>query len=268
MYAQKPELLFEADVDRRRYLRRLIWLIFAIAAMIAARLALRETVQEENVDGQILDIGQFIALILAAILAIRAAITLGRFLTTRSEKIRIFDRGFAWQIGKTQHKYSWGQLKTFREGVQTFSIFGRPLVQLGAHTMRMRDGKTFRISARHGDTRAFVRAVRPVIADITGTIMGRALRENRSVQLNKTFTLAPKGIVAGNHKIRWSALDIRVRRGKLAVRELNKKGKFKTVKTFKTRNIDNLAGFLDIAESVIQNHQPDRFDVKTKGMAR
>jgi hypothetical protein len=268
MVLDKPQLLFQAEVRRKVYTRRFFWLILAIIAIVAAWLALKEAVKEEDIDPKLLDVGQFIALILIVILSIRAAITFARMLTVKNEQIRVFDRGFTWTRGKKDYRYSWSQLKTFREGARTISLFGRPLVQVGALTLTMRDDATFKITSRHGDTREFVTAVRPFIADITGTVMGLALRQNKSVRLHPKFILAPSGVVAGKDKIRWSELDIVVKRGSMFVKRLNKKGKFKTVKKFSVHDINNLAGFLDVADSVIRNHQPERFAIRTKGMAR
>jgi hypothetical protein len=77
---------------------------------------------------------------------------------------------------------------------------------------------------------------------------------------------APAGVVAGKEKIKWSQLDIAVKGGRLTVKKLAKDGKFRTVKAYPLRQLDNVGGFLELANVTIRNHQPQRFNIKTQGM--
>lgn len=279
MVMDRPKLLFKADTERRPYLRRFAWMVLGMITALAAYIAIGEAAARNIQDQPFLDLerwdrvvnlaleaGWWVALILVVLLFYRAVVNLWRGLTTRNESIRVFDQGFAWKRGDNQYKYSWAQLKGFREGGHTITIFGRPLLQWGGHTLIMRDGKRFTVTARHGNLRRFAKVVEPYVADRMGTIMGQALRQSKSVRLHPDLTLTPQGIVAGDHKIPWSQVDVQVKNNRIAIRRLGKNGKFRTVKRFNKSQIDNVAGFLDIAHTTIQNHQPERFNIQTQGV--
>src|SRR5690606_15289868 len=99
----------------------------------------------------------------------------------RDESLRFFDRGFTWTRSGSEYKYGWNKIATFREGVREIRLFERPVLQLGAHTLTMQDGRVFRFTGRYGDTRAFANAVRRYIAAVTGTRMAQALRQEQSI---------------------------------------------------------------------------------------
>ena len=265
MAFDKPRLIYKFEIERKKHVRRFMWMVLAFTASFSAWVALDYVAgQGEEIDSDLLYFGQSIAIVLAIILFFRALIHLLRALRIKNESAQFFDRGFRWQIGKSDPlKYSWSQIKTFRQGIRTFAIFKRPVFQYGAQVITMRDGKVFKFTPHHGDSRQFTKAVRPHIADIIGTQMGRALRDNKSIRLHSELTINANGVIAGKHKIRWSQVDIKATKGKLIVSKMMNKGKFKSVKSYNIRQIDNIAGFLDIAHSTIQNHQPDRFNIKT-----
>ncbi len=265
MAYEKPKLLFRAKVERKRYFRRFMWLVLGAVGAGGAVAALSIAAERDLIDEDVLSIGQIVGAAVVVLLIIRALLNLWRWLTTRNERLQIFDRGFVWERGGKQHKYSWAQLRTFREGLREIHLLGRPVFQRGAHSLTMRDGKTFRIKGIHGDTRRFVKAVRPYIADVTGTRMAQALRNGKSVRVHPQLVVSSGGLIAGKHKITWDKADVRVRRGRLSVCRLNKEGKFKTVQSYGTHTIDNLGGFLELATSTIKNHQPERFNIQTAG---
>ncbi len=153
-------------------------------------------------------------------------------------------------------------MRSFREGVRSLYLFGRPLIQIGAHTLKMRDGRTFRIRGRHGDTRRIAKLLRRRIATVTGERMAQALRNNKVVRVHRKLRLTPRGLVAGKHKIPWSQADVRLKGRRLHVRRLNDKGKFKTVRKYGKQSINNLGGFMEVATTTIRNHQPDRFHTR------
>ena len=264
MAFNKPRLIYKFEVERKKHIRRFMWMVLALIASFSAWIALDYVgSQGEDIDPDLLRFGQSIAIILAIILFFRALIHFLRVLRTKNESAQFFDRGFRWQIGKNDPaKYSWSQIKSFRQGIRTIALFKRTLFQSGAQIITMRDGKVFKFTPHHGDVRQFTKAVRPHIADIMGTQMGRALRDNKTIRLHRELAISANGVVAGKHKIRWSQVDIKATKGKLVISKRNK-GKFKAVKSYNIRRIDNIAGFLDIAHSTIQNHQPDRFNIKT-----
>jgi hypothetical protein len=267
MVLDKPRLVFQAEVKRGPYFRRFAWLLLGTVTAFGAWVALQEAARRELADPLLLDVGLLVAALVLALLAIRMVINLVRGLTTRYEHLRFFDRGFTWQRGQERHKYGWNQLRSFRQGARRRSIFGATLFETGAQVLTMRDGSVFKVTRRHGDTQRFARAVRPYIADVTGISMGRALRQKKTVRLHRQLALSSAGVIAGKHKIPWSRLDIQVRGSRLIVRRRDEdSGKFKTVKRFGTHQIENLPGFLDVADSTIRNYQPERFRIKVQGM--
>lgn len=269
MDADKPKVLFQGQVKRSRYTKRFMWLLLASTAAVGAWVALREAAARAVADTQIfgvdvLDIGQLVALIILALLLLRLAVNLARALTVKNERVQIFKQGIVWDRGKKRHKYKWAQVKSFRYGVRTIELFGRNWGQRGRLIFTMRDGGVFRLTQRHGDLRKALKIVRPHIAEVTGTVMGRALRNGKGVRLHRRLALSPAGIIAGKNKIPWSEADVRVKRGRLEIRRLNDKGKFRTVRRYPTSKIENLGGFLEVADSTIRNHQPERFNITTR----
>lgn len=269
MGLDNPKLVYALKLERKSSRRRFMWMLLAFVASVSAWVALGEVVaQGEDVDTRIIDAGQTIAVIVAVILGMRTLMHLIRAIRTKTQSAQFFDRGFRWQYGKKEpNKYSWSQLKTFRQGGRVIAIFNRPILQFGAHTLTMRDDKQYKFTARHGDMRRFAKAIRPFIADVTGTRMAQALRNKKKVRIHPDLIVQAGGIVAGKHKIRWSDVDLKTSKTKLTVSKKGKNGKFKAVKTYRIRDLDNLAGFLDIAHSTMRNHQPERFNIKTYGMA-
>lgn len=260
----KPKILFKAEINRRRYFRRFMWNLLAAVAAFGAWGALVEANQREIVDAALLRVGQIVALVVVALLLLRMVLNLLRWLRIRSERVIIFDRGFVWERGKKQAKYNWTHLKAFRQGARVLTLAGRPILARGAHTLTMRDGKVYKFTARHGDPRRFTRLVSPIIADVTGTRMGQALRGSKSVRLHRQLVITPKGVQAGKHNIPWTEVDVRVKNGRLSIYRQADNGKFRVVKRFPASQVDNLDGLLDLAHSLMQTHQPARFNIKTQ----
>jgi hypothetical protein len=256
-------------VERRKHFRRFAWNLLVIVAALGAWVALDrisgQGLGAAKLDPVLLRAGKVIALGVAALFAVRGIFGLIRGLSRRNEFARFYDRGFTWQRGKQKFKYGWGQVKTYREGVRQWRLGRLVLGQVGAQTFTMGDGNVFKFTAVHGNPRRFADLIRPYIADVTGEKMGRALRDDKSIRLHKNLVMASAGIVAGKTKIRWSDLDVTVKRGRLLVKRKDAKGKFKTVMVYPVYQVDNLGGFMELATSTIKNHQPERFNIKTQG---
>ncbi len=265
MNTDKPRLLFAAKAERRKFIRRFFWSLLAVVGAIGAWVALDVTTMRTDVDPLLLNVGKTAALGVAALFAVRGFFNLLRGLRIRNEEMRFYDRGFRWVIGKQEHKYTWAQVSTFREGVHQVKLGRFILAQTGAQVLRMADGTAFMFKPVHGDAAKFAARVRPFIADVTGTRMARALRSNRTVRVHGDLLLTPQGLKVGKNSIGWSQVDVEVKGRKLIIRRLNKTGKFKTVRTFDIHQVDNLGGFMEITRSTIQNHQPERFNIKTQG---
>lgn len=270
MYAEKPRLIFKADVERRRYFRRFMWMLLALVATVGAIITIEyvrgtpELADAGTFVHTALDVGMWVGLILGLLLLIHMLRHFFNWLRIRSESLRFFDKGFVWTRDKQQHKYSWLQLRSFRRGARTLRLFGRPILTTGAQTLTMRDGKVFKVRGRHGNVDRFAIAIAPYVAEATGAAMGRTLRKGKNVRIHPQVVVKPNGVVIGKQRIPWSKLDVKLRNGKLALRRVDDAGKFKTVKALDTRKVNNLDGFMDVAESTIRNYQPERFDIQTQ----
>lgn len=263
MVLDRPKLLLQSSLNRRRYFRRALWLLLALVAAFAAWIALDEAINRNVFDADILRIGQWVAVIISVIFFLRILINIYRWLRTKNETVTIFDRGFRWERRKKQAKYSWSHLKEYRDTTGGIKFLRWHLTRRGGLLFTMRDGESYLLTAQHGDLDALKAEIEPIIADITGTIIGRALRNKKQVQLHPKLAITGGGIIAGKDKLRWSAVDVQVKNGRVSIFRVNPDGRMKVVQKFKQRDVINLPGFLDVAESTIRNHQPERFNIKT-----
>jgi len=266
MSENKPKLLFQAQTNRSQYVRRFMWTLLGLVASVAAYLALEFALGEGESVEELLRIGSGLSVIVAGAFFIRMGVYLYRALTTTTETIRVFSAGFTWERGGERYKYSWPQVRTFREGARPVKFLGRRLSTRGAQELIMRDGKTFAFTARHGDTDRFAKAMRRQIGEVTGTIMSRTLRNNKSVQIHPKLVIATGGLVADGDKIPWSRVDIKKQGNKLEILKLERDGQFKSVRKYPIHQVDNLLGFLDLADSLVRNAQPQRFNIPVKGV--
>lgn len=273
--SQSPRLIYQAQTERTPYRRRAIFLTFAIVAVSSAFYLLRRMRNNpdslnaeaaealEAVNPLVFDGATVVAVLLLAALFIRFILAIRAVLTVKNERVRVFDKGFTWERDGVSVRYGWTKVKRYREGARVIAVFGRPIIKTGAHRLVMRDRREFLFSGRLGDPRQFDRAVAPIIADVTGSRMGAALFDGRKMKLGKV-TISPAGVIIGKHKIGWRKVDITRRGDKVHFQRVRKGGAFQPVTTVSARDIDNVAGFLDVAASVIQNHQPHRFNIRTK----
>ncbi len=251
----KPRLLYEAQVQRRRYWRecRRAFLLMLVALLALAALEVARA--RDAADPLALDIGRLAAAFLAGLLLVRVVVSFIRWRTRPDERIRVYDQGFTWQRGGETHKYSWGKLAAIREGGRGLYLGQRPLVQWGAHTLTMADKEVFRFRPYHGDMRAFIRAVRPYAADVTGTRMGRILRQEKPVRLHPKLVAWPGGLAVGKKELPWATLDVDIARQRLIIRARAKNGRYKTVRSYPVSAVDNVAGFYELATTTIENHK-------------
>jgi hypothetical protein len=187
-----------------------------------------------------------------------------RGLRNKNETVRFFDRGFRWQRGKEAHKYAWSDIAVFRQGIRQFRLGKRILFQSGAHTFKMRDGEVFYFKPLHGDSKSFLLRVRPFISDMMGERIGRALRNGKTVRVHPDLALSAEGLEVSKLIIPWEDVDIKLVGRQVVVSRLDENSEFKPVKRFSVYKIDNLGGFIEIAQSTIKNHQPERFNIKVQ----
>ena len=251
---KKPKLLLEVTVDRRRYWRRfrLSLILFLVGAGALAAL----TVAQERglVDGNTLDIGRLAAIAISALSFIRGIINFIRWISRRTETVRFFNRGFTWERSGEKQQYSWGKLRTLREGGHGIYIGQRPLLQWGALTMTMSDNLVLKLTPAHGDLKQIAKVIRPYAAEVTGIRMGRQLREEKPVRLHPKLILWPGGLQVGKQELPWQSLNVSVKGNQLVIRAKNK-GKVRTVRRFNIGSIDNLGGFVELANTTIRTHR-------------
>jgi hypothetical protein len=260
MVPTRPKLIYQATIKRKLFFRRFAWSLLATVASIGALVALDEAAGRGLAERQVLQIGGLLAVVVAVLFALRAITNLWRGLTRKSETLRFFDQGFSWTRGDEQYQYGWSKLVFYREGGHGLYIGKRPLLQWGAQRLKMSDGRIFKVTGAHGDTRRFANAVRRPVSDYTGVWMGRSLRKEKPVRLHRQLTLYPGGVKAGKHEVHWSDMETRLRNGRLSILQKTPKGKFKTVKSFGFDSVDNVGGFLELAHGTIRNYQRERFD--------
>jgi hypothetical protein len=260
---KNPKLLFQAAITKQPYRRRFWFSVLIIAATLGAWFALDRVGKRGLVNANVTDIGWLAAATIVALMTVRAFLSLFRMITRKNETLRFFDRGFSWTRGDQKYQYGWGKVDVFREGGSGIYLGKQVLVQWGAHNLTMTDGQVFKVTPVYGDLRRFARAVRPYIAEATGVQMARALRDDQSVRLHRNLTIWPGGIEIGKREIPWSGLNVRLGKNRLVIQAKDAKGKFKTVKRYSVRKVDNVGGFVELATSTIRNHQRERFENKT-----
>ncbi len=265
------KLIYQARTSRKPFVRRLIFVLIGIIVVGGTYFTLELLTERRGelerggaINPDVLDIGKIAAGVALGLLIIRAVWLLLRLIRSRNEGVRVFDRGFMWYRRGDKYQYSWKQVQTYQQGARQRRILGLPLGKTGSQTLTMYDGRVFNFTHRLGDPALFDRAISSILATITASRIGQALREDRNVKVGKDLMMAPAGLVAGKHRIRWKDLDLELKNDRLIIRRLTPDGQFQPVTTYGTHQIVNLYGFLDIAQSVIQNHQPHRFNIQTR----
>lgn len=257
---QKPKLLYEVSIRRKPYFRRFIWWLLAGVAAFGAFVALEVAGGNGLADANLLWAGRIAALVAAALFLLRAILNLWGGLRRRNETLKIFDKGFVWTRGKDEQKYGWSALKTYREAGRGIYLGKRPIMQWGAHKLTMNDGAVFKFRGIHGDLRKLGTILRRPAAHMTGVAMGQVLREEKPVKLSPQLTVWPGGVEVGKLEIPWSEIDVRLKNNKLVIYRLNDSGKFKQIRAYNPRSLDNVGGFMEVATATIRNHQRERFE--------
>ncbi len=262
-----PRLLYKTTVRRGLYWRRLVTLLLGAFAASGAYWALTVAGRREVITTPwLIDIGRLVAVVLAGQLFVLSGITLYRALTRRSTRIQVFDKGLTWRMPLRVAKIPWQNITCVREGATGIYLGSIPVLQWGAHTLTSRGGTVYSFSAKHGDPRKFMAAARPHIARQHGIRMGRALREEQPVRLHPRLTVYPGGVEANGKEIAWSRLDTMVSGRTLLIRQRKDNGGFRTVARYPITSIDNLGGFLEVAQETIRNAQRERRKRTTAAM--
>lgn len=264
MVVEKPRLIFESQTNRRKHMKRFLLGILGAVGGFGAYVVLTQIEQRADVPPLLIRLGEVFALGVFVTFAVRALFALARGFRLKTETIRFFDRGLMWAIGDDKYKYSWGQLASYREAFKQIKLGKRVIFQRGAVHFTMADGQRFALTPPHGDLKKITDQIRPIIAELLGTRMGRLLRDGQTVPVHKQISLANKGIRAGKEAIHWKQVDVAVKGGKLIISRKDKMGRFVPVMKVPVAQVENLDGFIDVATSVMQNYQPERFGVETQ----
>jgi hypothetical protein len=260
---QKPRLLYQVTIERRKYFRRFVWSLLAGVAAVAAFLALEETVNRGvEADPKVLQLGSMVSLIVAALFGLRALANLWLGLRRRTETLRLFDKGLALTTAKGDQKYGWSQVTKFREGGSGIYLGRRTLLQWGAPRLKMQTGKSFALNGKYGDLRKINAVLRRYVSPMLGTQMGQMLRAEKPVKLSRSLTIWPGGVQVGKQEIPWSEIEVQLKNSTLNIMRKNAKGKFKTVRRYNVKQVDNVGGFMEVATATIRNHQRERFEKK------
>ena len=197
---RQTKLLYEVTIERKSYRRRFVRLLIILLATALAWVALGLASERGAADATALIVGRLAAAAILLLLSIRALINLIRWLTRPNEKLRFFNKGFSWERGGEKAQYGLGALDTFREGGRGLYLGKRPVLQWGAHTLLMNDKRLFKVLPRHGDLRQIARVIRPYAAEVTGTNMGRRLRQEKPVRIHPKLIVWPGGLQVGKEE--------------------------------------------------------------------
>lgn len=262
-------VLYAFEWQRRRVLRR-AWMTLIFASLLFGLfIALGFW---RNIDPDqllLLSLSRRVAVLVAAMFALRAVFNLGRAMFRHTQIAQFSREGFAWQVDNDIHRYPWEQLRAYRKGARIWRVFRLPVRRFGQHRLTMNDGRAFVL--HHGMTspELFERAMDPIIDALMGEKIANTLRAGGNVRLHKHLFLTKNGVVVlkGGKKIgiKWSSADIRQMGGQLGIYAAGKNGKFKLVRRFPVHTVDNLGGFLELADATLSSHQPERFNLKTVG---
>jgi hypothetical protein len=253
---KKPRLLYQITIERSRYRKRALLLLLLVLISAGAWFALGLP-QAAAADSRAVNIGRLTAAAIILLASIRLVINLVRWRSHRSETLRLFDRGFTWIRGGTEYQSSWSKVHTFREGGRGIYLGQRPLLQWGAHTLLMQDKQTFKLLPRHGNLRQLTRLLRPLIAEPTGIRMSRRLRRELPIRIHPKIVVWPGGLEIGKDEYPWETLRVGMTKQRLMI-EARQNGKTRRVGRFGSHSIDNLGGFLEVAQTTIRTHRPAR----------
>ncbi len=259
---QKPKRLYQVIIERRKYMRRFVWSLLATVAGLGAFFALEEGKGRGMADATLLQAGGIISLVAAGLFGLRTLANLWLGLRRRTETLRIYDKGIVLERPKGEQKYSWSQVKTYREGGHGLYLGKRPILQWGGLRLKMQNGEKLVLGGQYGDLRLIGSILRKYAAHVTGIQMGQALRAEKPVKLNRRLTVWPGGVEVGKQEIPWSELEVQLKQNRLTILRLNQKGKFKPVRRYSVQQVDNVGGFIEVATATIRNHQRERFEKK------
>ncbi|MBL8117024.1 MAG: hypothetical protein J0L63_12605 [Anaerolineae bacterium] len=245
---QPPKLLYQTTLQRRPYFRRALLSLLGLLTGLIALYTVHEADAQGTLPAGLWLPGILVALIFTLFFALRFLIQFIRWLTSRDENLRLYNKGIVWQRGAETLQYGWQSIRTFREGRR-------------AVILTLKDGEKLHFNRKYGDLARIAAIIRPYAARVTGVYMARAIREEKPVKIHSKVVVWPGGVEINNHEIPWALLEVRLINRKLTFYRRSESGKFQQVQAFDIQSVDNVGGFLELALSTIKNHQRERYGV-------
>ena len=145
---------------------------------------------------------------------------------------------------------------TFNEGARAFRLFGRRLLEWGAHTITVENGREYRFTPPMGDATAFAQYVRPFAAQVTSRRMSRALNQEQPVKLSDQLVVYPGGVAWKQVEAPWAELRVTVDPDwrQITMRRVQPGVKPKLLARMPIYSLDNAGGFVEIARPMIESH--------------
>lgn len=254
--AAPARLLYQAGERRSFYVRYLLRAFLGVLAAIALALAVTAVAERGTLSPLFANIALLVAIIFGLWFAIRLVIQCVRLITRRTVTVRLYDKGFVWFDAKRAARHRWSEVVRFREGVHAVRLFGRPILEWGSHVLTTEDGNEYRFSPALGDADVFAAYVRPYAAYVTSLRMGKALRREMPVKLSDSLVIYPGGVEIKRVEVPWAELRVTVDSDwrEITLRRVQPGKKPKLLSRMGTTNLDNAAGFIEIARPQIESH--------------
>jgi hypothetical protein len=248
-------LLYATGSRRRLYVRYFLRALLGVLVAVALGIAVTAVVERGQITPLLGNLILLVSLVFGVWFSIRLVIQLVHVFTRRTVTVRLYDKGFVWSAKGRTDKHRWNEIVRYREGVRAFRVFGRPLLEWGAHILTVEDGSEYRFTPAMGDAQAFAEYVRPYAAHVTSLRMGKALRKEQPVKLSDRLVIYPGGVAWKRAEIPWAELRVTVDPGwaQITLRRVQPGVKPKVLARMPTSSLDNAGGFVEIARPQIES---------------
>ncbi|MEO0560801.1 MAG: YcxB family protein [Chloroflexota bacterium] len=264
VYANEPITLFKAARNPAPYRKKarygLLLFLVGLGVWFLPTLPLiansESAIIPEAYQQLALNIGRLIAVALLVIGAGRL-IVFGILSTRRKpERVIFYDAGFVWERNGQKKKYGWNALQAVFEDPHAWFFRGKPVFQWGSIAFKMRDGEVFTFTPSHGDMTAFLREVRPTYGGEIGARYGQLIRLNKTFRVHPRLQVAPPGLILNKKKqIPWERLKLDMTARHLVIKQIGGDGDIKIAAKLPLKEIENLAGFTELVETVAETFQ-------------
>jgi hypothetical protein len=248
-------LLYATGSRRRLYVRYVLRALLGVLAAVALALAVTAVAERQQMAPLYSNLILLIAIIFGAWFAIRLTVQLVHVFTRRTISVRLYDKGFVWSEKGRVSKHRWNEVVRFREGARAFRLFGRPVLEWGAHILTTEDGSEYRFSPAMGDATAFAQYVRPYAAHITSLRLSKALNREQPVKLSGQLVIYPGGVAWKRAEVPWRELRVTVDPAwkQITLRRVQPGLKAKVLARLPTHSLDNAGGFVEVARPQIES---------------